>query len=622
MNKNIKFEHVDFNALVTKNSMDKSLNFRSKIVDELNNIFTEDDKRWYVGNLYMYLNYHSTDEYPIDLENIYKLIGFSNKGNAKSTLINNFIEDVDYKIIQKYKTDVIDTSCKKEKGIANNEENRGGSNKETVMMNSDTFKNLCMLTKTHKAKEIRSYYVKLESILTKLLNEEMLENKKQLEEKEKLIEHKNVELQEAKKKLEISSRFNAKKWYNEEPCECVYAYKNNNDIEPFIKIGKAENIKKREDSYMVGNRESNIFYYKKCHNAKLTEKVVHHILDKHRIQSNKEWFEISEELAIYTIDIVCNFLDGYINCSEELINLEVKEQLAISLKKANIINNIEETDDSTSNMEEEIKELTTIKKPVYKLEKRVKKNKLIEQPDEFKTHFDTFVKDYCQVNDNYKCMALDILGAYRMWNKKTDHFSRKNLTNYLKNKFDLSHEYSAEYNTKFHYYIGIKPKEFIVEPENTSIIPRYEEFILSECKFSYTYRTTKMILYNEFRHWVSQKYPEYKFSKEEQVHTESYLNRTFVNCKKVHINGGTNGYYGLQLKTDTTEVLGISLARRKKVYKINMTTKEIVETYDSLYLACIQLNLTEQKLSELVLTKSVVDDSFMYSYQTDSPQDI
>ena len=216
-------------------------------------------------------------------------------------------------------------------------------------------------------------------------------------------------------------------------------------------------------------------------------------------------------------------------------------------------------------MEEEIKELTTVKKPVYKLEKRVKKNKLIEQPDEFKTHFDTFVKDYCQVNDNYKCMALDILAAYRMWNKKTDNFSRKNLTNYLKNKFDLSHEYSAEYNTKFHYYIGIKPKEFIVEPENTSIIPHYEEFILSECKFSYTYRTTKVILYNEFRHWVSRKFPEYKFSKEEQVHMESYLNRKFLNCKKIHINGGTNGYYGLQLKTDTTEVLGISLARRKKL---------------------------------------------------------
>ena len=94
----IKCDRVDFNALVTKNNMDKSLNFRSKIVDELNNIFTEDQKRWYVGNLYMYLNYHPTDEYPIDLENIYKLIGFSHKENAKSTLLNNFIENVDYKI--------------------------------------------------------------------------------------------------------------------------------------------------------------------------------------------------------------------------------------------------------------------------------------------------------------------------------------------------------------------------------------------------------------------------------------------------------------------------------------------------------------------------------------------
>jgi prophage antirepressor-like protein len=501
-----------------------------------------------------------------------------------------------------------------------------GRSQETIFLTSRGVYRLIYNSKKAIAKKFRKWVGDiLDDIIfnnSQNIKKQLEEKDKLIKEKEKLIEHKNVELQESKKKLEIASKFNTKKWYNEEPCECVYAYKNNNDKEPIIKIGKAENIKKREDSYMVGNRDSNIFYYKKCYNAKLTEKVVHHILDKHRIQNNKEWFEISEELAIYTIDLVCNFLDGYISCSEELINLEVKEQLSISLKKVNTMNNIEETEDSVSNMEEEIKELTTVKKPVYKLEKRVKKNKLIEQPDEFKTHFDKFVKEYCEVNKSYKCMALDILGAYRMWNKKTDHYSRKNLTTYLKNNFDLSHEYSSEYNTKFHYYIGIRPKEFIINPENTNEIPRYEEFILSECKFSYTYRTTKMILYNEFRHWVSQKYPEYKFSKEEQVHMESYLNRTFVNCKKVHINGGTNGYYGLQLKTDTTEVLGISLARRKKVYKINITTKEIVETYDSLYLACIELNLTEQKLSELVLNNTVVDDGFMYSYQTDNHQDI
>jgi len=148
MDKNMKFEHVDFNALVTKNSLDKSLDFRCKIVDELNNTFTEDEKRWYVGNLYMYLNYHPTDEFPIDLENVYKLIGFSNKGNAKSTLVNNFIENVDYKISLLRTQKRSHTKGSENLASAYAEASWGGTNKETIMLNVDTFKNLCMLTKT------------------------------------------------------------------------------------------------------------------------------------------------------------------------------------------------------------------------------------------------------------------------------------------------------------------------------------------------------------------------------------------------------------------------------------------------------------------------------------------
>jgi hypothetical protein len=37
--------------------------------------------------------------YPINLENVFKMIGFANKGNAKRTLENNFTKDEDYKII-------------------------------------------------------------------------------------------------------------------------------------------------------------------------------------------------------------------------------------------------------------------------------------------------------------------------------------------------------------------------------------------------------------------------------------------------------------------------------------------------------------------------------------------
>jgi len=99
----IKFDKVDFKALVDANNSNSSLNFKSKIVDELNNTFTEDEKKWCIVNLYVYLNYHPTNDYPIDLDNIWKLIGFSHKKNAKRTLENNFIKDEDYKILLTHK---------------------------------------------------------------------------------------------------------------------------------------------------------------------------------------------------------------------------------------------------------------------------------------------------------------------------------------------------------------------------------------------------------------------------------------------------------------------------------------------------------------------------------------
>jgi len=595
MNNVIKQETINFHTLVTTNST-QSLNFQSKLINELTNTFTSDEQKWYIANLYMYLNYHPINDFPINLDDVYKMIGFANKGNAMKTIKNNFIENEDYKK-QLFRTEK----------LVKNDKNLGGSglNQEIIMLNVDTFKNICMIAKTEKAKEIRKYYVKLENIFNKLINEEHKQHQLELQEKES-------ELKDVKKQLEINVKLNLKKLYNAKQYECVYAYKNNSEDDPYIKIGKAENIKKREDSYMVGNRNSTIFYHRQCFNSKLTEKVIHHMLDKHRIQNNKEWFEISDELAIYIIDLVCDFLDGYIGYSEELINLQVKEHLSVSLNKVkemtnNQNSNTNNTNSTTNNEIQNTENETTTSK-------RKKVKQIIEQKDELKVHFDKFVKEFCELGDDKKCIALDILGAYRIWNRKTDPFTRQNLTTYLKNNFDLKHEFSSEYNTKFHYYTGIKPKDFIIKRESADRLPYYEEFVLSECKFDYTYRTTKVILFNEFKEWVSKKYPDYIFSKEEQIHMESYLNRTFLNCRKVHINGGTNGYYGVQLKSDKNEVVGMVLSKRKKVYKINTITNEVIETYDSLYIAAQHLKMDEKKLSVLVLNNTILDDQYMYSY--------
>ena len=153
----IKPNSVDFNDLVSTNSNKISLNCQSKMIDLLNKEFTEEENRWYIANLYIYMNYHPTTDFPINLETLVKLVGFAHKKNAKRTLENNFTKDEDYKIIK----------------LPREQKQNAGRCEEEIMLNIDTFKNMCMLVKTEKSKEIRKYYVKLENIYNKIIKEEI-----------------------------------------------------------------------------------------------------------------------------------------------------------------------------------------------------------------------------------------------------------------------------------------------------------------------------------------------------------------------------------------------------------------------------------------------------------------
>jgi hypothetical protein len=136
-NKNIKItlknkivpKSINFRELVKESKTTLSINIQDRLVEKLNTDFTEDEQRWYVANLYMYMNYHPTNDYPINLEHIFAMIGFANKGNAMKTIKNNFTVNEDYKT----------SFVPKEKS------SWGGSNSDLVMLNTDTFKSLCML---------------------------------------------------------------------------------------------------------------------------------------------------------------------------------------------------------------------------------------------------------------------------------------------------------------------------------------------------------------------------------------------------------------------------------------------------------------------------------------------
>ncbi|NBU92865.1 MAG: hypothetical protein EBS17_08520, partial [Flavobacteriia bacterium] len=73
------------------------------------------------------------------------------------------------------------------------DKNHGGHNKETFMLNIDTFKKFCLKAGTKKADEIHEYFIKLENIMFEITKEEGEELKKQLSQIE---DSKNKEMEE------------------------------------------------------------------------------------------------------------------------------------------------------------------------------------------------------------------------------------------------------------------------------------------------------------------------------------------------------------------------------------------------------------------------------------------
>ncbi len=128
-------------------NIQKIHNIDNNLLIKLKQHFSDEEQQLYITYLYMYMNYHAKQDYPINLEDVYKMIGFANKGNAKRTLENNFIKDEDYKKL------LLPT----EKQVVNGKDLGGaGMNQETIMLNTDTFKNLCMIAKTDQGKKTKN----------------------------------------------------------------------------------------------------------------------------------------------------------------------------------------------------------------------------------------------------------------------------------------------------------------------------------------------------------------------------------------------------------------------------------------------------------------------------------
>ena len=137
---------LDIVQIIEKNTISRlSSDYQNKLLNKIKDKFSNKEQQLFVGSFYCYLNYNSKNDFIIDLNDIWKWIGFSRKDHAKVALKKNFIENFDYKILLPQLRE-------------QDKNEHGGNNKEQILMNIYTFKKFCLKAGTKKADEIHDYY--------------------------------------------------------------------------------------------------------------------------------------------------------------------------------------------------------------------------------------------------------------------------------------------------------------------------------------------------------------------------------------------------------------------------------------------------------------------------------
>jgi hypothetical protein len=288
--------------------------YQGKLLNKLKDNFSTDEQQLFISSFYCYLNYKSND-FVIDLDDIWRWLGFGRKNDAKKCLEKNFNKEMEYKIVLRQLAENL----------------QGGRPSEKIMLNIRTFKKMCLKANTSKSNEIHEYYLKLEETLHEVIDEESNELRLQLEQKEILLEtekeHKLLLEEENKKSIDEIEKLNKKLHKKYEPkfitdeqfvIYLLIAYINGRTI--YI-IGKTANITKRYRSYrlkgiLIQEEDIKLLYYKSCRSATILHQVENCVIlnmSKHIIDGTREVFETTELNEIEMIENFKQIIDFYVD---------------------------------------------------------------------------------------------------------------------------------------------------------------------------------------------------------------------------------------------------------------------------------------------------------------------
>lgn len=622
-------ETIDIVSLIENNPITKLTNdYNNKLLCKIKSDFSNQEQQLFLTSFYCYLNYHPTNDFVIDLDNVWKWLGFSQKYNAERILEKHFVINTDYKLALGSPKATTNLAPQEGKASSKNEK-WGGHNKKTIMLNVKTFKLFCLLAETQKAKQIHNYFIKLEELLHEVLEEETTELKNKLQQKDNIILEIKQTAEEEKNKLEKEKLKGIEKAIISQfpvNTECIYfgtIDNTNEQQEKLIKFGHTNDLSVRIQYHHKHYNNFNLINAFKVQNKveienliKTDTKIKKQIRTIQVNGKNKTEI-ISYNDGNFTIDKLTKYIKDIIQLkmySIENFNKLMKQneklekdnnflnEKIIKLEKELANKNIEFI--NLSNNFNQYKEKCNI---IEKEEQSVYKNILLPE-DDITMKFNDFVSSVCIVRGDVEEKSVNLEGRFRLWNKIKP---TKEMFHLLKNYLDT--RFKPKRIEGQHGYIGIKLKtiEYKKINENSDV----ETFIFQKCQFSDCGKILNSSLLREYQKWKIT--VDKSLSDNDMTDIKHYLNNCPYALKAtVWTDEGNNeGYYGLSLKEKYQNAKSNYISTTgKKVYKKHKDTNDLLCKWDTIAKAALDEGISTAKMSRCVKNKTIIND---YFYSTD-----
>jgi hypothetical protein len=596
-------EQLDIVKLIENNPITKLSNdYNIKLLTKIKTNFSDFEQQLFLSSFYCYLNYNQNNDFVVDLDNVWKWLGFSQKIRAKELLEKNFNINKDYKFLLSLTGEQSFGPQVKKK------ENRGGHNKEVFMMNINTFKKFCLKAQTKKADEIHEYYMKLEEILQETIDEENNELKLQLQNKDKLIDEKQKEVEQA-----LINQFPVN-------TECIYfgtIDNTNENGEKLIKFGHTNDLSNR-----VSYHHKHYSNFTLKHAFRVQNKVeIENLIKSHeKIKPQLRTIKINDknktEIIAYndsfTIDkltkIIKEIIKSKIYSLENFNKLtkrneELEQENNLLYEKIKLLEkkSLEQTLEINNLSEKLDKQQQTIE-TIKINETSVYQNVLLPE-DEVNKKFNEFVNEICIVRPDVQELSINLEGRYRLWNKVKP---TKEIFHALKNYLDT--RFKPKRINGNHGYAGIKLK--LVEYKKTSNNSDVENFIFHSCEFSDCGKILNSTLLKEYQKWKLTLNKE--LTENDMKEIKTYLNESPYTLKStVWVDGVSNeGYYGISLKQPYIQKEKILSSTGKKVYKREKDTNELLATWDTIAKAAEIEGICSAKMSRYIKNKNIINDYY------------